>query len=131
GSVPPTPRPPEDPKPAPGQIDFAKLPATPPGAPPVPVGPALTPDGQVPPPAPWVTKPAIPHGVIVGNLLASIRVKSKEPGKEKETEEVYLLHPGDEVTITTVRGGKLAPAYDHFLVVDYFKSEMSEYDSNY
>jgi lipoprotein-releasing system permease protein len=124
--APPKAVPPVDPQAA--TIDFSQLPDTPPGIAPGPVVPAPAPDGKVPSPAPWVTAPKIPHGVIVGNLLASIRIKNKETGK---TDEFYLLNPGDEVTITTVRGGKLAPAYDHFLVVDYFKSEMSEYDSNY
>src|SRR5262249_50882113 len=31
---------------------------------------------------------------------------------------------------TTVSGQRLTPVYDSFVVVDYFKSEMSEYDSN-
>jgi len=85
---------------------------------------------EPPPPAPW-TKPSdnkIPHGVIVGNLLASFRDKDEDnPGKYKD---VYLLNPGDTVYIFTVSGVKIKEVYSDFLVVDYFKSEMSEYDSN-
>src|SRR5207244_4197190 len=36
-----------------------------------------------------------------------------------------------DVVITTISGARLAPVYDRFTVVDYFKSEMSEYDSQY
>jgi lipoprotein-releasing system permease protein len=70
----------------------------------------------------------MPHGVIVGNLIASFRMKKKQG---EETEDFYLLRPGDSVVLTTVSGARLAPVYDQFIVVDYFKSEMSEYDSNY
>ena len=41
------------------------------------------------------------------------------------------MEPGDEVVITTVSGAKMSPVFDRFVVSDYFKSEMSEYDSNY
>ena len=120
------------PPPLPGQkLDFSKLPDTPPGVPPEQQTPAqfFPANGQQAAPAPWHLKPSLPHGVIVGNLIAKIRYKSEVPGQPGE--ERVLLLPGDEVTITTIRGGKPAPVYDQFLVVDYFKSDMSEYDSNY
>jgi lipoprotein-releasing system permease protein len=80
-----------------------------------------------PAPAPPPSREKIPRGVIVGNLLACYREKDEDkPGDYKD---VYLLHPGDTVYITTVNGA-LRPVNDSFLVVDYFKSEMSEYDSN-
>lgn len=71
----------------------------------------------------------MPRGIFIGNLIASFRTKKKDA--KDEYEELQLLLPGDEVVITTVSGGKLAPVYDHFVVIDFFKSEMSEYDSNY
>lgn len=80
-----------------------------------------------PPPAPPPSKVKVPSGAIVGHLLAHFREKDEKTGKTKENP---LLNPGDKVILTTVSGGKLMPVYDHFLVVDYFKSEMSEYDSN-
>ncbi|MCC6418237.1 MAG: ABC transporter permease [Gemmataceae bacterium] len=83
--------------------------------------------GEPPPPAPPPSQIKLPRGAIVGNLIASFRLKD-ETGKATEH---YLLHPGDQIVITTVSGQRLAPVYDSFLVVDYFKSEMSEYDSNY
>ncbi len=42
-----------------------------------------------------------------------------------------MLEKGDTVILTTVGGEKLTPVYDRFVIVDYFKSEMSDYDSNY
>src|SRR5262245_4302268 len=83
--------------------------------------------GEPPPPAPPERSIKMPHGAIVGNLIASFRIKQPDG----QTREHYLLRPGDRVIITTVSGARLAPVYDNFVVVDYFKSEMSEYDSNY
>src|SRR5262249_37307330 len=60
----------------------------------------------------------------IGNLLACYRTKDKD-------KDIYVLNPGDQIILTTVSGQRLAPVYDHFVIVDYFKSEMSEYDSNY
>src|SRR5207248_34836 len=82
-----------------------------------------------PPPDPPPSRVKVPEGVIVGNAVASYR----DHGSSSATEvkDVYVLEPGDDVLITTVSGQKLAPVYDRFTVCDYFKSEMSEYDSNY
>src|SRR5262245_12147823 len=84
--------------------------------------------GEPPPPEPVRTEIKVPRGAVVGHLIASFRYKDPDDGK---TREQYLLHPGDQVIITTVSGQRLAPVYDSFLVADYFKSDMSEYDSNY
>src|SRR5262245_34709076 len=85
--------------------------------------------GEPPPPDPPPSEPKVPKGIIVGNSIASFRVKS--PDATKPPEDRYLLQRGDEVIITTVSGEKLAPVYDKFVVCDYFKSEMSEYDNSY
>ncbi|HYV34434.1 MAG TPA: FtsX-like permease family protein [Gemmataceae bacterium] len=80
------------------------------------------------PVAPTPSTVKIPRGAIVGNLIASFRLEDeKQKGKY---DDYYVLHPGDPIYITTVSGAKLAPVNDSFLVVDYFTSEMSEYDSN-
>jgi lipoprotein-releasing system permease protein len=79
------------------------------------------------PPAPTPMQVTVPCGVIIGNLLASYRDKD-ENGKVVTR---YLLQPGQEVILTTIGGQKMAPVYDNFVVVDYFESEMSEYDSQY
>lgn len=84
---------------------------------------------EPPPPEPPPSKMKVPVGIIVGNAIASYRDRGKEPGEP--TVDRYVLEPGDEVIVTTVSGQRLAPVYDRFAVCDYFKSEMSEYDSNY
>ncbi len=89
--------------------------------------PAPPQPGEPPPPIPPPSQIKMPHGAIVGNLIASFRMKHPDG----QTREVYMLHPGDQIIITTVSGQRLAPVYDSFVVVDYFKSDMSEYDSNY
>ncbi len=83
---------------------------------------------ELPPPVPVQIDAKIPHGIIVGNLVASMRVPDEE--KKGDYKEFYFLNPGEEVIVTTVSGDRLAPVQDVFLVVDYFKSEMSEYDQN-
>ncbi len=88
--------------------------------------PPLDEEGR-PPPMPPPSKVSVPCGVIVGNLLACYR----EKGANSKTVDKYLLQEGQEVILTTVGGQKLAPVFDNFVVVDYFKSEMSEYDSQY
>jgi lipoprotein-releasing system permease protein len=84
---------------------------------------------DIPPPQPPPSEIKIPEGVIVGNLIASYRVKSNDP--EKRGEERFVIEKGDTVVLTTISGEKLKPVYDRFVVVDYFKSEMSDYDTNY
>jgi lipoprotein-releasing system permease protein len=63
--------------------------------------------------------------VIIGYLIASCRDR-----KAKGHKDIIMIRPGDEVILTTVSGERLAPIYDRFIVVDYYKSDMSEYDSN-
>jgi lipoprotein-releasing system permease protein len=83
---------------------------------------------DLPAPQPTPQRDKVPHGIIIGNLLASFKDKDEEkPGKYKD---IYLLHLGETVYITTVSGVQLKPVNDSFLVVDYFKSDMSEYDAN-
>ncbi|MBY0528035.1 MAG: FtsX-like permease family protein [Gemmataceae bacterium] len=85
--------------------------------------------GEIPPPDPVPSQPKMPRGIIVGNAIASFRDRHPEPGQRAQ--DIYILQPGDDVVITTVSGQKLAPVVDRFVVCDYFKSEMSEYDANY
>lgn len=85
---------------------------------------------EPPPPDPPPSSVKIPEGVIVGHAIAHIRAKQPPDSKER-VEDIPLLHPGSQIILTTVSGQKLAPVYDRFVVCDYFKSEMSEYDSNY
>lgn len=85
---------------------------------------------KLPPPAPppfAEDAASDPPGVIIGNLIAGFRRPSPQTG---EPETLYVMHPGDPLMLITVKGKKLEPVYDRFIVVDYFKTEMSEYDGN-
>lgn len=86
------------------------------------------PPNQPPDPMPPKVEIVPPQGIIVGNLIASYRKKNENSG---ETADNYILKAGDQVWLTTVGGDKMLPVHDSFVVVDYFRSDMSEYDNNY
>jgi lipoprotein-releasing system permease protein len=98
----------------------------PPYRPPHPVEPIVP--GGPPPIDPPPSTDMMPPAVYIGHAIASYREKGK-PGQPPRDE--YVLLPGDEVILTTVSGQKLVPVYRNFVVVDEFKSEMSECDANY
>jgi lipoprotein-releasing system permease protein len=89
---------------------------------------------------PTPTSPKKFRGIIIGHALASIRVPV-EPAQpatatsaakpEIPAYDYYLLHRGDDVMIYTLGAQQLEPVYDQFIVCDYMKSEMSEYDSTF
>ena len=85
----------------------------------------------VPPPDPAVIMENLPepklHGVIPGYTIAHFRFRDDNGVVKEET----ALHPGDSVTITTVGGADLKPVWGTFLVADYLKTEMSEYDQSF
>lgn len=86
------------------------------------------PDG-LPPPMPMPDEPKVLANVIVGYAIAHYRqrhVSLDDPNKD-----VTVLERGDEVILVTVSGERLNPVYDNVIVADFFKSEMSEYDSQY
>src|SRR5262245_37411094 len=68
------------------------------------------------------SEPRKPKGIIVGHALASMR----DP---KTKVDMYLLDRGDTVMIFTV-GTVLDPVVDEFIVCDYIKSELSEFDAS-
>ena len=90
---------------------------------------------DIPPPQPPPSEIKIPHGVVVGNLIGNLRVPSKDPLKKYD--EYAVIKPGDQVILVTAgivqtpEGPKLNAVNDRFVVVDYFQSEMSDYDANY
>jgi lipoprotein-releasing system permease protein len=89
------------------------------------------PDGK-PPPDPPPSRSAedyVPEPLILGYGLAHFRKPKEHP--EDPPEEIRTRWPGDEVIITTVSGAKLVPVNYRYVVSDYFRSEMSEYDSQY
>lgn len=84
---------------------------------------------EPPPPMKPPSQVKVPNGAVLGNLIAGYRKKIE--GTD-DYEEVYpLKYDVSEVILTTVGGERLMPVYDNFVVVDYFKSEMSEYDNQY
>jgi lipoprotein-releasing system permease protein len=89
--------------------------------------------GEKPPPDPPPSKSFVPEGVILGHAIAHFRRHDLDENGNPlpTTHEVCTLAPGDDVIITTVSGQKLTPVYARMAVADYFKSEMSDYDSNY
>ena len=74
-----------------------------------------------------MTKPKL-HGVIVGYTIAHFRYRDEKTGEV--VEEAALKH-GDDVIITTAGGQELKPVWGSFLVTDYLKTEMSEYDQSF
>lgn len=66
------------------------------------------------------------HGAVVGYTLAHWRYT-----KDGVVHEETPLMPGDDVTITTVGGADVKPVWGSFLVTDYLKTEMSEYDQSF
>src|SRR5260370_16888124 len=80
------------------------------------------------PPEPPPSVVHIIHGAVIGYSIGHYR-RPTEPNQPPN--EVCTLEPGDTFVLTTVAGAKLKPVYDRFVVTDYIKTEMSEYDSNY
>ena len=82
-----------------------------------------------PPPEPPPTAKPRPIGVICGWAISHSR--QREPNGE--TVEVTLFHPGDPVQLTTVKsvGSEIRPVTERLIVVDFIRTEMSEYDSNF
>ena len=79
-----------------------------------------------PPDVPAAPPPRVP-GVILGFSIAHFRYTDPDT---QESRTVELLRPGDEVQLMTL-GSTMKPVSATFAVADYFKSEMSEYDSSF
>ncbi len=119
-------------------LELPPVPVPRPLVPPDPLGIAVVPnllDGPfvAPPPLPdpaiitqGIEEPKL-HGVIPGYNIAHFRFHTDKGEVKEET----ALHPGDSVTITTIGGADLKPVWGTFLVADYLKTEMSEYDQSF
>jgi lipoprotein-releasing system permease protein len=82
----------------------------------------------IPPPMPVPHVARIPQGAIVGHLIAHENYRDPTTGEVKQAQSIQM---GESIVLTTVNSGEtLKPVYDTFVVVDYFKSGMSEYDAN-
>jgi len=94
------------------------------------VPPPLVPDPMALPTVnlfPDAARPEPPvYGTVLGYSIAHVRFT--EGGVMKEE---AILRPGDAVTIMTAGGAELKPVWGSFVVADYVKTEMSEYDSNF
>src|SRR5262249_44408231 len=89
-----------------------------------PIRPGELPAPQIPPMA-----SEEPPGIFLGYTIGNYR--DKRPNKDGVYEDVTVLRPGDEVILHTISGPKLVPVYGSAVVADYFRSEMSEYDSSF
>lgn len=85
-------------------------------------------ENEKPPPAPEPEVEFVPEGAIIGYAIAHFRIDKPDP---TGNQDVCLLREGDDVIVTTISGQKIQPVQARFAVADYFKSEMSDYDSNY
>ena len=56
--------------------------------------------GEPPPPDPPNREIKVPAGVIIGNAVASIRVK--DANANTEAKDYYLLNPGDPVVLAVL-----------------------------
>ncbi len=70
-----------------------------------------------------------PTGLILGWALGTYRDRNP---KTNETEDRYILRPGDRVNIVSVGAGKShpEPIYSSFVICDYIRTDMAEYDSH-
>jgi lipoprotein-releasing system permease protein len=100
-----------------------------PAPPPVALGADGKPDPTPPEWWPELHEERPPESIILGYAIAHFRNPESTP--ENPQPDVRTLQPGDELTITTVNGVKLEAVSARFVVSDYIKTEMSEYDSNY
>src|SRR5262249_45362607 len=85
-------------------------------------------DGK-PAPEPPPAEQDVPQGIIVGHAVAHFRKPNATA--EDPDPDIRTLEPGDDVIITTLSGVRLEPVVYRYALAGYFRSEMSEYDSNY
>jgi lipoprotein-releasing system permease protein len=68
-------------------------------------------------------------GVILGLAISSRKFVNPETGK---TDELFMLRPGDDVQITLPTAGpNLSPVSENCTVVDFYASNMHEYDASF
>lgn len=66
-------------------------------------------------------------GIVLGIALASFRHR-----QDGVVEDYFLCRPGDDVKITVPNAtAPPKPVHDNFTIVDFYESQMSEYDSTF
>jgi lipoprotein-releasing system permease protein len=113
--------PPPDPQVKPGPVMFPDLPPKPDKLMEIPIPP-------IAPPVLDALPPPKPQGIILGHSLAHIRYTDPKTG---EMIERPIVKPGDNVLLVTLGANGDAPVSRTFVVVDYFQSQMSEYDAGF
>jgi lipoprotein-releasing system permease protein len=101
--------------------DLPPVPGVPP-LPDVPLDPNPRPDPEMPPAIVYV-----PPGMIVGHALVSSPDRTVPAGEKPK--DIYYLHRGDDIHLYTVSGEGMRPVHARFVVTDYIKTGMSDYDS--
>lgn len=67
-------------------------------------------------------------GIVVGIALCTVRARDPQG----EVHDYFLCRPGDDVeVIFPTAGDSMRPANAFFTVVDFYESQMSEYDSSF
>jgi len=97
-------------------------------SPPTATAPIADPN-ELPPPnfGPEANVPIKINGMIPGFTIAHFRFRNANG----EVVEEAALHPGDEAVITCSGSANFKPVWGTFLVADYLKTEMSEYDQSF
>ncbi len=68
-------------------------------------------------------------GIIIGKAIAHRRLPATDT---TEAQEIYLLRPGDDVNLTLpTAGANPRPIIENCTVVDFYSSNMHEYDSSF
>ena len=68
-------------------------------------------------------------GVILGLAISNRKYTNPDTG---EKEELFMLRPGDDIQVTLPTGGSNpTPVSANFTVVDFYNSNMHEYDSSF
>ncbi len=69
-------------------------------------------------------------GIILGMAIANR--KAIDPSDMNKTTDIFLLRPGDDVQLNLFTAGEQpTPIAENFTIVDFYSSNMHEYDSNF
>jgi lipoprotein-releasing system permease protein len=89
----------------------------------------FTPDGLPEPGPPPAAPASVPVGAFIGYAIGYTRDPKSTP--ENPRDDICMLQQGDDVVLTTITDGEIRAVSYRYVVADYFRSEMSDYDSQY